>query len=144
MSLIPMEPKKPEEFIEDAAQVVSYYGYWPSFHDSRIVSLLIEPEKGTITVTFDYNDLTDDDTKSGSSRITLRWNKVMTYSLTADYTAYWMDQLWGVDFVQQEDMIETKIVPTDGIHGAIRSEAVQVMQFDILKDNYEKSNTASD
>ena len=136
---------KPEEFIGGAAQVVEYYGYWATFHDAEVVSLLIEPEQGTITATFDYNDMTDDDSKTGSSRITLLWQKVIEYTLTADYKTLWMDRLWEIDFTQQNDWIETNILPTDGIGGNIHSRIIQVVGFEPrLKESNEKSNTAPD
>ena len=136
---------EPEDFIEGAAQVVGYYGYWATFHDAEVVSLLIEPENGTITATFDYNDMTDGDAKAGSSRITLLWQKVIEYSLTANYKAIWMDRLWEIKFTQQEEWIETEIVPTDGIGGKIRSRSIQVTHFaPRLQESNETSNAASD
>ena len=136
---------EPADFIEGAVQIVDHYGYWATFHDAQIVYLLIEPEEETITATFEYNDMTDDDAKSGSSKITLLWQKVVKYSLAADYKTLWMDRLYGIEFTQQEEWIETKIDATDGLGGTIRSHGVRVTHFETrLKDNHETSNTAPD
>ena len=122
----------PPEFIEGAAQVVEYYGYWATFHDAELVSLAIMLEAEAITAIFEYNDLTANESNSGSSRITLRWQNVAKYALMAEYTNCNADSISQISFVEQDGWIETKIVPIDGISGQIRSQSVQVTLFEPL------------
>lgn len=77
-----------QQLIKNALQVVDHYGYWPTFHDAKLISLSIMPEAETITATFAYNDEPDDEKRSGSSRITLQWQAVVSYTLQADYTRF--------------------------------------------------------
>ncbi len=124
----------PAEFIEGAAQVVEYYGYWATFHDAELVSLSIMPEAETITAIFEYGDMTDDESRSGLSRITLEWQDVVSYVLQADYTRYQMNTLHRISFVEQDGWINTELVPIDGVSGKVRSRKVQVTQFETLPE----------
>ncbi len=122
------------EFIEGAAQVVEYYGYWATFHDAEMVTLTITPEAQQITAIFEYNDLTANESHSGSSRITLHWQDVVKYMLMAEYTNYNVDSISEINFVEQNGWVETEIIPIDGISGKIRSRSVRVTQFEVLPE----------
>ena len=111
---------------------MEYYGYWATFHDAELISLAITPEAEAITAIFEYNDLTANESSSGSSRITLHWQNVVKYALMAEYTNYNADSISEISFVEQDGWIETKIVPIDGINGQIRSRSVQVTLFEPL------------
>ena len=93
----------PADFIEGAAQVVDYYGYWATFHDAILVNLAVVPDAETITATFLYNDMTNDESRSGSSLITLQWQSVLGYTLIADYTDGEVDTVYHVEFTVGKD-----------------------------------------
>ena len=124
--------KNPADFIEGAAQVIEYYGYWATFHDAVLVNFSVVPKEEMITAVFQYDDMTDDESRSGSSLITLQWQGVLNYTLMADYAGGEVDALYCITFVGKENQIDTEIVKIGGISGKIQSQAVQVLDFKIL------------
>src|SRR5437879_13062877 len=69
--------------IEGASQLMDVYGYWPSFHDAKVETVVIERQGPTVTIHFVTNDLVDKDgvqERDKLAQVTIRWHGVKDLS----------------------------------------------------------------
>jgi Immunity protein 50 len=116
--------------IEGAAELVHFYGYWPSFHDARVETITIEREGPTVTITFITNDLVvKDGQKQGDrlAKVTLRWYEVEEVDLRA---TEWGEEnwVWDLNLAAHENGLRTELLPNEGIGGSILARRMELLE----------------
>jgi Immunity protein 50 len=113
--------------VEGAQKLIDVYGYWLSFHDAVVESIIIEREGPTVTICFTTNDMVE---KAGGedpdhyAKVTLRWYEVKELTLTGIDESNWID---GLIFTRSEDEIRCEIERMDGFHGTILARRIEVL-----------------
>jgi hypothetical protein len=115
--------------IEGAAQLVDVYGYWPSFHDAQVETVVIERRGPTVTIHFITNDQVDKDgvqERDKLAQVTIRWHEVKDLSLNG---IDWEENNWidGLTVRRDGDDVRTVIDPMDGFHGFIVAGRIEVL-----------------
>ncbi len=135
----------PGDFIQGAAQVVEYYGIWPTFHDADYVAIHIDMNGPTVSINFRLYDW--DEAADGANRpnIVLLWREVEELNLSG-IQELGQNAIGRMEITQMDDGIMTLIQPTwDGTTAGFRAKSVEVTHFDPHKEwDYETRNTASD
>ncbi len=134
-----------ESFIKGAAQVVSYYGSWPSFHDADYVAIRIDMNGPAIQIDLRLYDWDDATHIANRPSIKLLWYSVEDLTLMG-IQEMGQNAIGEMQISSSEDGITTVIQSTgDGTDISFRAESVQVIHFDPTEEwDYETSNTASD
>lgn len=145
MSLMLMEHKKPEGFIEGVAPVVDYYGYWPSFHDADYVAIHIDMNGPSIQIDFRLYDWNDATKIANRPTIKLLWHSVEDLTLTG-IQEMGQNAIGEMQISKSDSVITTLIQTTwDGTNISFHAESVEVIHFAPNEEwDYETSNTASD
>ncbi len=134
-----------EDFIEGAAQVVDYYGSWPTFHDADYVAIHIDMNGPTVSINFRLYDWNEAANRANRPNIVLLWREVQALNLSG-IQELGSNAVGQLLITQTDDGITTLIQSTgDGTTAEFRAESVEVTHFDPHEEwDYEKSNTASD
>ena len=137
--------QKPENFIRGAAQVVEYYGAWPTFHDADYVTILIEMDGPNISIRFRLYDWDDAAQKANRPNISLCWHEVEDLSLKG-IQELGQNAIGQMQITKDGDGINTLIQTTwDGTNASFRAKSVEVTHFDPHEEwDYETRNTAFD
>lgn len=109
--------------------LISIYGYWPSFHDAAVVSVLIEREGPTVTIRFRLNDMgpSGDDVEADA---TLRWRDVSDLHLQGIDEQNW---IWSLRIQHSDDEWIAELERMDGTSGTICAGSVEVMEVTRLQ-----------
>jgi Immunity protein 50 len=115
--------------IEGAAQLVEFYGYWPSFHDATVEAVLIDSKGPTVTIHFHVNDLVQREgikEADQRARVTIRWHDVSDLRVSGDPSENW---LWEMIFRENEDDVRTELAPNGGFGGTIIARRMEVVDI---------------
>jgi hypothetical protein len=107
-----------------APLLISLYGYWPSFHDAAVISVLIERVGPTVTIHFRLNDMGPSGNDVEADAI-LRWREVSDLHLQGIDDSNW---IWDMRFEASEEGLSTELKRMDGISGTILAESVEVVE----------------
>ena len=127
----------PSSLIEGADKLVSLYGYWLSFHDAVVESILIARAGPAETKRFVTNDAVLDP-EDGSvlvcvrqANVVIRWHEVRDLVLSGidGEENNWIN---GLEFVRSGDAIYTLIERMDGPHGFILAPRVEVLNAEVV------------
>ncbi len=137
--------EKLEGFIKGAAQVIDYYGFWPSFHDADYVAIHMDMNGPAIQIDFRLYDWDDAAKIANRPSIKLLWHSVEELTLTG-IQEMGQNAIGEMQISKSDSIITTVIQPTgDGTNISFRAESVEVILFDPHEEwDYEKSNTAFD
>jgi len=135
----------PSEFIEGAAQVTQYYGDWPTFHDADYVTIHLEMNGPTISISFRLYDWDEAAQRANRPSIILLWSNVQDLNL-AGIEELGQNAVAQMQIAQDQEGITTLIYPTgSGTDMSFRAERVEVTHFDPHEEwDYETRNTAVD
>jgi hypothetical protein len=122
--------------VEGASKLIALYGYWISFHDAAVESVLIERVGPTVTIRFRTNDAPSGDggqtfqyEASRLARVVMRWHEVRDLTL-AGIDVEENNWIGRLEFERRGDTIHTVIVQMDGLHGFILAEWAEVMDVE--------------
>lgn len=127
----------PEVEVLGASKLTDLYGYWPSFHDATVESILIERVGPTVTIWFETCDMACDDDKvreaDRRARVVLRWHEVEDLELRGiDPEEHnWID---GLMFGLRDGGIRSELLLMDGLHGWLNTRWVEVVDVEPLPD----------
>ena len=135
----------PAESIKDAAQVVEYYGYWPTFHDADYVAVHIDMDGPAVRINFRLYDRDDAAQRANRPSIILLWRNVQGLSLSR-IEELGQNAIGQMQIAQDQESIVTLIEPSgSGTTMSFRAKRVEVAHFDPHEEwNYETRNTALD
>lgn len=68
--------ENPKDFVDGAAQVMDYYGFWPSFHDADYVAIYLDMNGPAIQIDFRLYDWDDATKIANRPSIKLLWHSV--------------------------------------------------------------------
>ena len=136
---------KPESFIEGAAQVISYYDTWPTFHDADYVSIHVDMDGATVSINFRLYDWDEVADRANRPHIALCWRAVEDLELSG-IQGLGQNAIGQMRLTQVDGGITTLIESTgDGTTMSFRAGRVEVTHFDPHEEwDYEASNTAPD
>jgi len=105
----------------DGGLLKQLFGYYPTLHDAKILSIDIDRASDRIAMVVDYNDMIGEDhTQQMSVRIRLEWKGITNFELPLGDK-----DLIGLDFGRQENQIVTSIETWFGVFGKIVSDTVE-------------------
>jgi hypothetical protein len=118
--------------IEGADKLIGLYGYWITFHDAAVETVVIERVGPTITIHFRTNDWHEEtDNRDFIAKVVMRWLEVEDFMLSGVDEQNWIGNM---HFTRLGDVIRTEVKPMDGTHGFIRARRVEVVSADpVLK-----------
>jgi len=136
---------KPIDFIERAAQVVEYYGGWPTFHDADYIAIHIDMDGPTVSINFRLYDWDEAANKANRPSLVLLWREVQDLSLSG-VQELGQNAIGQMQITQVGGGITTLIQATgDGTTAEFRAKCVEVTHFDPHEEwDYETSNTTPD
>jgi hypothetical protein len=123
----------PKVEVLGASKLTDLYGYWPSFHDATVESILIERVGPTVTIRFETCDMAcDGDTvrePDRRARVVLRWHEVEDLELRGiDPEEHnWID---GLTFGLRDGGIRSELLLMDGLHGWLDARRVEVVDVE--------------
>ena len=129
------ENNDPPVAIVGAQKLTDLYGYWITFHDASIESVLIERLGPTVTIEFETCDmayrgdeLLDNDQ---SARVVVRWHNVRELSLEGIDPAErnWINEL---TLTSVGEDVRSELELMDGIHGVIVARRVEIVDVQPL------------
>ena len=140
-----MKHDAPEDFIRGAAQVVSYYSFWPSFHDADYVGIHIDMNGPAIQIDFRLYDWDDATKIANRPNIKLFWHSVEDLTLMG-IQEMGQNAIGDMQISISDSGITTLIQSTgNGTNISFHAESVEVIHFDPHEEwDYETSNTAVD
>lgn len=117
------------ELIEGASLLVSAVGYWPSFHDAAMRSILIEGDGSTVTIVFQMDEMAKGGLPDYRGNVVLRWHDVTELSIGGrSDEQHW---LWHLKLNRDGDLLETTLAPNDGFGGKIRARRLEVISCEV-------------
>lgn len=140
-----MKLENPKDLIEGAAQVVSHYSFWPSFHDADYVAIHIDMNGPAIQIDFRLYDWDDTTKVANRPSIKLLWHNAEDLILTG-IQEMGQNAIGEMQISRSDSGITTLIQTTwDGTNISFHAESVEVIHFDPHEEwDYETSNTTSD
>lgn len=121
----------PDIKIAGASKLTDLYGYWPSFHDATVESILIERVGPTVTIRFETCDMASDgDAVRDPDRqatVVIRWRQVRDLDIKGVDAEgrNWID---GLTFVTRGEGVQTELLLMDGVKGIIVAKWVEVLE----------------
>ena len=118
-----------------ASKLTDIYGYWISFHDASVETVLVERLGPTVTIGFKNCDmayhageLMDSDREA---RVVVRWHQVKELSLIGidPEERNWID---GLVLTAQGEDVRTELELMDGMQGVIVARRVEVVEVEPL------------
>ncbi len=107
----------------DGGLLRQLFGYYPTLHDSVIVSVEIFRASDRIELTVDYSDMAEeDDRELLSARIRFEWTGIELFDFPLGF-----EDLYGISFSKSGDKIRTDLEMWPGIFGAVISETVEAV-----------------
>ncbi len=140
-----MKHENPEDYIEGAAQVVSHYSFWPSFHDADYVAIHINMNGPTIQIDFRLYDWDNAAQIANRPSVKLLWHNVEELTLTG-IEEMGQNAIGDMQISSSASGITTLIQSTgNGTNINFHAASVEVIHFDPHEEwDYEKSNAAFD
>jgi hypothetical protein len=130
-----LDENSPEIPIDGYRKLVEVYGYWISFHDASVETVLIERRSSTVTIGFETCDMAyrDGDLVETDrlARVVVRWHGVRDLKLEGigSEGRNWIDGLilkpWGEDILGELELM-------DGFHGTIVAQRVEIVDAEPL------------
>ena len=108
-------------FIDGYEKAVSYFGYWPSFHDDIIDKLEITSNE----IAFYISIQSFPDRISSYSKIKLVFSDVKKFNLEGELYGC-LSIILDIEFQINDNIIETQISSSLGARGTIYSNRVQI------------------
>lgn len=106
----------------DGGLLRQLFGYYPTLHDAKILSIQFDPANDRVAMVIDYTDTVGEDLDQHLSvRIRLEWQGIVSLELPLAEV-----DLMGVDFDRNGTNIVTKI-DTCGGSGKVVSERLQAV-----------------
>ncbi len=119
----------PGVVITGASKLIVLYGYFPSFHDAAIESILIERDGPTVTIRFTTNDAAyrGDELQDADQLaiVVIQWSEVSDLRLSGIDRRNWID---GLTFSVEGSSIRSELELMDGIDGFIVARRVEVVE----------------
>ncbi len=119
----------PGVVITGASKLIDLYGYFPSFHDAAIESILIERDGPTVTIRFTTNDAAyrGDELQDADQLaiVVIQWSEVSDLRLSGIDRRNWID---GLTFSVEGSSIRSELELMDGIDGFIVARRVEVVE----------------
>ncbi|HKI18385.1 MAG TPA: Imm50 family immunity protein [Isosphaeraceae bacterium] len=116
-------------FVTGASKLIDLYGYFPSFHDAVVESILIERDGPTVTIRFTTND---EAYSGGQVRepdqlaiVVIQWSEVSDLRLSGIDRRNWID---GLTFSVEGGSIRSELELMDGIEGFILARRVEIVE----------------
>lgn len=134
-----MTEKEVMSLIHGASKLKDVYGYWISFHDAAVESVIVERVGPTVTIRFRTNDAVSTDggetfnyEKDQLAHVVMRWHEVRDLTLTG---VDWEENNWigRMEFELQRDRVLTTVEQMDGPHGTILAERVEVLSVEPIE-----------
>jgi hypothetical protein len=111
----------------DGGLLKQLFGYYPTLHDARMLSIEIDRAEDTIHMVVDYNDMVgDDDDQELSARIRIEWHGITSFEVPLGDI-----DLVSLDFSRQGNQIETSIETWPGVFGTVISDTVEAILVQI-------------
>ncbi len=121
--------------IRGASRLTDLYGYFISFHDATVESVLIERQGPTVTIRFtscdaahDGRNLKDSDLQAA---VVMQWHEVGDLSLEGIDRRNWID---GLHFSREGEFIRTEIELMDGTRGHITARRIEIVEVQPIRD----------
>jgi hypothetical protein len=118
-----------------ASKLTDIYGYWISFHDASVETVLVERVGPTVTIGFKTCDmayhageLMDSDRKA---RVVVRWHQVKELSLIGidPEERNWID---GLVLTARGEDVRTELELLDGMQRVIIARRVEIVEVEPL------------
>lgn len=107
----------------DGGLLRQLFGYYPTLHDSRIVSVTLDRRQDRLTIVFDYRDhIENEPTQELAVRVQMEWMGIQSVELPLGET-----DLLSLHFEPQGDFLRTTLETWPGVFGTIVSERVEVV-----------------
>jgi hypothetical protein len=111
----------------DGGLLKQLFGFYPTLHDARILSIDLDRAGDRIQMVVDYADIVgDDDGQELSARIRLEWIGIASFTLPLGDT-----ELVSLDFDRQDQQILTTIETWPGVFGSVVSESIEAILVQI-------------
>lgn len=111
----------------DGGLLKQLFGYYPTLHDAKILSLEIDRPSDRIHLVVDYNDMIGDDhSQHLSARIRLEWHGIESFDLPIGD-----EDLYSLDFGRQGNRILTRFETWPGVFGMVVSDTVEAILVQI-------------
>ncbi len=119
----------PDVVIIGASKLIDIYSYFPSFHDAKVESILIETDGPTITIRFITNDAAycGDELQNPDqlAKVVMQWSEVSDLRILGIDRRNWID---GLVFSMDGTTIRSELELMDGIEGFIVARRVEVVE----------------
>jgi hypothetical protein len=125
------EPDEVPEHIRSipgAADLITRFGRWPSFHDAEVTDLTLRRD-GTSTITFHIFRMTSEISSSGHyvtdlhTLVTFTLGEIIAMEL---YDFNHQNVVFGLGIEKQDDGIELTLDPCYGLSGSIRTNQLSL------------------
>lgn len=111
----------------DGGLLRQLFGYYPTLHDARMLSIDIDRTTDSIKMVVDYNDMVgDDDDQELAARIRIEWHGITSFQLPLGDI-----DLVSLDFDRKGNQIETTVETWPGVFGAVVSDSVEAILVQI-------------
>ncbi|QHL86623.1 hypothetical protein GU926_03870 [Nibribacter ruber] len=130
---------KEEQEIENAAAVVNHFGYWPSFHDSEVLSIKFERslEMGMPTVEMKVYafEMTDKVIDGYYEMVKFCIIDFLFIDLqTSDIQDFnHQNAVLGLDFVKEGEDLKCEIHAAYGVDGQLTSRKIRVVSVEHIE-----------
>jgi Immunity protein 50 len=125
----------PENLVIGHWKLVEVYGYWITFHDASVETVLIEREGPTVTIDFETCDMAYRDGElvenDRRAKVVIRWQGVRELRLEGIDPAgrNWID---GLTWKAQGEDIRGELELMDGLRGTIVAQRVEIVEVEPL------------
>lgn len=116
--------------IPGAGRLIDLYGYWITFHDAIVETIVIERVGPSVTIDFETCDLALEDgvevDRDRKAHVVIRWSGVEDLRLEGIDPSgrNWINEL---TFTSHDGRIRSELMLMDGIQGFIASRRVEVV-----------------
>jgi hypothetical protein len=123
----------PDVPVIGARKLTDVYGYWITFHDASVESVLIERCGPTVTIVFETCDeaYRDGELMEGNrkARVVVRWDDVRVLTLQGidPNGRNWID---GLTLAPSGEGVRSELELMDGLHGVIVARQVEVVDVE--------------
>ena len=119
--------------IAGADMVISFFGYWPSFHDAAVLSIWIDREGPSVTILFKVNEMGPSNIEPDRrALVKMRWNDLEDLELSG-CDPDGNNWIWGLDIEASEDCYVTTLKKMHGIQGRIIARQIEVLEIEPLE-----------
>jgi len=123
--------------IENSEIIENHFGYFPSFHDSEVISVRLDREEPSIAIEIYVFESSEEIDNEGHYKyvkeciVDFIFNEVKEMKIS-DFNH--QNVLYGIKFKQEADQIMTKFDSSFGMNGYIQSSKVSVKGLKPLKE----------